>query len=85
MTQFQDPRAFRDRTVVVTGSASGIGAVAVERFRAGGAKVIGVDRVPTTAADLHLVGDLSTRAGVEDIVNYIAPAMSAGAANAGAA
>lgn len=61
MTQFQD------RTVVVTGSASGIGAVAVEKFRAGGAKVIGVDRVPTPGADLDIVGDLGTRAGVEDI------------------
>ncbi|MEO3782339.1 SDR family oxidoreductase [Actinocorallia sp. B10E7] len=71
MSQFQDRMAFRDRTVVVTGSASGIGAVAVEKFRAGGAKVIGVDRVPTAGADLHIVGDLSTRTGVEDIAERL--------------
>ncbi|MFA1550251.1 SDR family oxidoreductase [Actinomadura chokoriensis] len=71
MPQFQERMAFHGRTAVITGAASGIGAAAVEKFRAGGAKVIGVDRVPAAGPDLHIVGDLGTRAGVEDVAERI--------------
>ncbi|BCT74379.1 3-alpha-hydroxysteroid dehydrogenase [Sinomonas cyclohexanicum] len=51
------------RTVVVTGSASGIGAATAEALRALGARVIGVDRnVPEGAADT-VRADLSTPEG----------------------
>lgn len=76
---------FHDRTVVVTGAASGIGAVAVEKFRVGGAKVIGVDRAEGSAADVHLVADLSTRDGVEAVVDQIDQPIDVLVNNAGVA
>ncbi|HLX87091.1 MAG TPA: SDR family oxidoreductase [Acidimicrobiales bacterium] len=48
----------RKRTVVVTGSASGIGAAVRDRFARSGARVVGVD---LAGAEVH--GDLSTAAG----------------------
>ena len=47
-----------DRTIVVTGSASGIGAATRTRLEAQGDKVIGVD-----LRDAEIIGDLSTDAG----------------------
>jgi NAD(P)-dependent dehydrogenase (short-subunit alcohol dehydrogenase family) len=58
------------RTVVVTGSASGMGAATVARLRSDGATVIGVDR-----HDAEIVADLSTstgRSGAIDEVRRIA-------------
>lgn len=46
------------RTVVITGSASGIGQAAAAAFAAEGDKVIGIDRV-----DADVIADLSTVAG----------------------
>ena len=46
------------RTIVVTGSASGIGAATCELLRAGGARVIGVDR-----HEADVVADLSLATG----------------------
>ena len=48
----------RQRTVVVSGSASGMGAATVVRLRSDGQRVIGIDR-----HDAEIVADLSTGAG----------------------
>ena len=45
------------RTIVVTGSASGIGAAIRRRLEAGGARVVGVD-----LKDAEVRGDLATAA-----------------------
>jgi NAD(P)-dependent dehydrogenase (short-subunit alcohol dehydrogenase family) len=47
-----------DRTCVVTGSASGIGAATARRFRESGARVIGCD-----LQDAEVIADLATEAG----------------------
>ncbi len=48
----------QQRTIVVTGSASGMGAATVERLRADGQRAIGIDR-----HDADIVQDLSTSDG----------------------
>jgi NAD(P)-dependent dehydrogenase (short-subunit alcohol dehydrogenase family) len=53
-------------TVVVTGSASGIGAATAQRLRADGHRVIGVDQ-----RDADVVADLSTREGRAGVVAAI--------------
>lgn len=55
------------RTYLVTGSASGIGRATVERLRAGGARVLGVD-----LRDAEVVGDLSTPEGRRGVVEAVA-------------
>lgn len=50
--------SFEGRTVVVTGSASGMGAATMARLRADGDRVIGVD-----LRDAEVIADLSTPAG----------------------
>lgn len=72
------------RTCVVTGSAAGIGKATVERFRAQGNRVIGVD-----LHDAEVIADLTTRSGRESMINEVA-AITGGAidvviANAGIA
>jgi NAD(P)-dependent dehydrogenase (short-subunit alcohol dehydrogenase family) len=66
--------------VLVTGGASGIGAAAVERFRAGGATVAALDRdrdrLTTVAADTHVVADVSVEAEVDDAVRHAVDALS---------
>ncbi|MGX5656382.1 SDR family NAD(P)-dependent oxidoreductase [Geodermatophilus nigrescens] len=62
------------RTVVVTGAASGMGRAVVERFLAGGSRVVALDRDATPLAELAdagpdlvpLVADVVDRAAVED-------------------
>jgi NAD(P)-dependent dehydrogenase (short-subunit alcohol dehydrogenase family) len=51
------------RTIVVTGTASGIGEATARLLRERGHRVIGVDRVESPAADVSVTGDLSTAAG----------------------
>ncbi len=54
-------------TIVVTGSASGIGAACRSRFEAEGQRVIGVD-----LRDAEVVADLATRSGRHDAVRRVA-------------
>ncbi len=51
---------------LVTGAASGIGAAIVDRFRAAGAKVAGLDVAPSPGADLGLVADLRSDAALAE-------------------
>ncbi|HBX79367.1 MAG TPA: NAD-dependent epimerase [Acidimicrobiaceae bacterium] len=48
------------RTIVITGSASGMGAATVQRLRRGGARVIGID-----LRDAEVIADLSSSDGRE--------------------
>ncbi len=58
-----------NKTIVVTGSSSGIGAEVARLARFGGARVIGVDRNdPMYTLDGFVKGDLSSPAGVAAIV-----------------
>lgn len=54
------------RTALVTGAASGIGAAIARRFRAAGARVVGLDLQPAADADEALVADLRSDAGVAE-------------------
>ena len=55
------------RTIVVTGSASGIGAATTQRLEASGARVVGVD-----VRDAEIVADLGTRDGRAAAIDGIA-------------
>jgi NAD(P)-dependent dehydrogenase (short-subunit alcohol dehydrogenase family) len=61
-----------DRTVVVTGAASGIGAACCTRLRASGHAVIGIDQ-----HDSDVVADLGTPAGRASAVQSVRAATSA--------
>ena len=50
-------------TTVVTGTASGIGEATATLLRERGHRVVGVDRVPSPAADVSVTADLSTASG----------------------
>ena len=54
------------RTALVTGAASGIGAAIAGRFRAAGARVVGLDLSPAADVDEALVADLRSDAGVAE-------------------
>lgn len=60
----------RPRTVVVTGSASGMGAATVARLRAAGDRVIGVDQ-----RDADVLADLATPAGRQAAVDGVTAAV----------
>ena len=53
------------KRALVTGAASGIGAAIVERFRAEGAWVAGLDLSPAMSSDCDLVGDLRSAAFID--------------------
>ncbi|HEY6869726.1 MAG TPA: SDR family NAD(P)-dependent oxidoreductase, partial [Novosphingobium sp.] len=60
-----------DRTIVITGAASGIGRATAENLRAAGHRVIGVD-----LRDVEVIADLSTpagRAAMAEAVAALAP------------
>lgn len=60
------------KTILITGVASGIGARVAELAGQMGADVIGVDvREPSSGISPFIKGDLSTAAGVEEIVNQL--------------
>ena len=52
---------FQDKTALVTGAAGGIGKAIVARLQAGGATVLGADRVQGEA-DHFITGDLTDKA-----------------------
>ena len=60
------------KTIVITGVSSGIGARTAELALQLGADVIGIDRrAPAMLLESFIEGDLSTAAGVEDIVSHL--------------
>lgn len=64
-----DPTRHSGRSVLVTGSASGIGLGIVDRFRTEGANVAGFDLNPTPRPDvLSLTGDATSETAMTDAV-----------------
>ena len=59
------------RTVVVTGSASGLGAAVTAQLRGAGQRVIGVDR-----HEADIVGDLGEPSGREEVIARVLDACS---------
>jgi len=59
---------FTGRVALVTGGASGIGAAAAARLRAGGAQVAVFDRVVDSVTGLAIAGDISSSADVSAAV-----------------
>jgi NAD(P)-dependent dehydrogenase (short-subunit alcohol dehydrogenase family) len=60
-----------NKTIVVTGAASGIGAETVAHLKRCGAKVIGVDRYFTDQVDELIVGDLSEVSSIDKIIELM--------------
>ena len=58
---------FKDKTVVVTGGANGIGKCIAEEFRANGARVYIIDKEQGN----HFVGDISKQQVLEEFVSHI--------------
>jgi NAD(P)-dependent dehydrogenase (short-subunit alcohol dehydrogenase family) len=57
------------KSIIVTGCASGIGAETARQIRHYGGTVIGVDRnAPSGNVDQFIQADLSTKAGVDDLI-----------------
>jgi NAD(P)-dependent dehydrogenase (short-subunit alcohol dehydrogenase family) len=66
------------KTIVITGVSSGIGARTAELALQLGADVIGIDRrVPEAKMESFIEGDLSTGAGVDEIVTHLPPRFDA--------
>ena len=55
------------KVCVITGAASGIGAETAALFRAEGARVVGVDLSPHSAADLAIQADVTDAEQVEGV------------------
>ena len=66
------------KTIVITGISSGIGARTAELAAQLGADIIGIDRrMSETAMESFIEGDLSTQAGVDEIVEHLPPRFDA--------
>jgi NAD(P)-dependent dehydrogenase (short-subunit alcohol dehydrogenase family) len=66
------------KTIVITGVSSGIGARTAELALQLGADVIGIDRrAPVAPLETFIEGDLSTAAGVADLVSHLPPRFDA--------
>ena len=61
----------KNRTYVVTGAASGIGAETARFLRDHGARVIGIDRHEATDVDLFIEADLSQTTSMLEAVNKV--------------
>jgi NAD(P)-dependent dehydrogenase (short-subunit alcohol dehydrogenase family) len=59
------------RVALVTGGASGIGAAAAERLRAGGARVAVFDLQQADGRVLSLTGDVSSSAAANEAVERV--------------
>lgn len=68
---------FDGRVALVTGAASGIGAAIAARFRAGGARVAGLDLASSAGNDLDLVADLRSGAALADAFGQVVAALGA--------
>ncbi|CAN5523070.1 SDR family oxidoreductase [soil metagenome] len=55
------------KTIVLTGAAGGIGSLVVQRLRAAGAHIIGIDRTACTACDETLISDLADPEALADL------------------
>jgi 3-oxoacyl-[acyl-carrier protein] reductase len=62
---------FEGRVALVTGGASGIGAAAADRLRAGGARVAVFDLQQTDGGILSLTGDVSSSAAANEAVERV--------------
>ncbi len=54
------------KVCVITGAASGIGEETAARFRAEGARVVGVDLSPHSATDMAIQADVTDEEQVKD-------------------
>ena len=63
----KDYTEFKDKVVVITGGASGIGKVIADEFKKQGSLVYVIDLLPGD----HYMGDISKKEVLEDFVNYI--------------
>ena len=61
------PQTFKDKVVVVTGGANGIGKCVADEFRAQGAYVYVIDKVDGN----HFVGDVSKQETLEAFASHI--------------
>jgi 2-dehydro-3-deoxy-L-rhamnonate dehydrogenase (NAD+) len=68
---------FEGRVALVTGGASGIGAAAAERLRAGGARVAVFDLQQADGGVLSLTGDVSSSAAANEAVERVVSELGA--------
>jgi NAD(P)-dependent dehydrogenase (short-subunit alcohol dehydrogenase family) len=68
---------FEGRVALVTGGASGIGAAAAERLRAGGARVAVFDLQQADSGVLSLTGDVSSSASANEAVERVVSELGA--------
>ena len=69
-----------DKTIIITGAASGIGAETAKELREQGATVIGVDRHAADNVDEHFTADLSDPQSIDQLVSAL-PSQIDGLAN----
>lgn len=63
--------SLKDKRILLTGAAGGIGSLVTERLMQAGAFVTGIDRAEASECDHTIQGDLSTPAGIEAIASEV--------------